>query len=116
VSISCTFRLSEEVRKGNNVPHYIPDDGPTPDPKSTTYVREVPRASSIWLHAALAVLPIAATVVLAALTVNPESAISLSLLLFVVAGFCIAITVIFLLSHWDTNRGRNTRAYEIRKK
>jgi len=74
---------------------------------------ERPEPSGVWLAAAFACLSCAAAVVIAVLTLAPDAPVRSSELL-IVAVSLIVIAVLCFLAHWDSNRGRRPRRYEVK--
>lgn len=96
------------------MPRFLPlHRGTEPDAPTTAYVREVPDASSIWLHIASAFFTTAVALAISALTLTSGATVTLTVVLLAVAGLFVVIAVICLLAQWDSNRGRKAKAFEI---
>jgi hydrogenase-4 membrane subunit HyfE len=76
--------------------------------------REQPEPSSVWLTAAFALLSCAAATLVTSLTLSPGAAVRPSELLITAVGL-VAMGLLCLCAHWDTNRGRKPKRYEIRE-
>lgn len=74
--------------------------------------RERLEPSAVWQTIAIVFLDFAFTAGLAALTVPGNTAIKPTEL-WIVTGTFAALAVTCFLAHWDVNRGRRTRRYEL---
>ena len=75
---------------------------------------EQPEPSGTWLAAAFAFLGCAASALITSLTLSPGAAVRRSELL-VAAAFLVAMGVLCVLAHWDTNRGRRFKRYLVKE-
>jgi heme/copper-type cytochrome/quinol oxidase subunit 3 len=76
--------------------------------------REWPEPSAVWLSAAFFFLACAAGTLTAALTLSPESGVHPSQL-WIATVALIVISVVCFLAHWDVNRGRKPKRYEVKE-
>jgi hypothetical protein len=74
--------------------------------------RDLPEASTVWLGAGFSFLTSAAGVLTACLTLSAEVAVSTRDLLIVTASLLVA-SVLCFLAHWDVNRGRRIKSFEV---
>ncbi len=74
--------------------------------------RKKPEPSSVWQTGAFAFLTCAIGAIMAALTVSDDAVVRPSELWIATGGLVLAAALCFT-AHWDANRGRRSREYEI---
>ncbi len=79
----------------------------------TRRVRLIPEASSIWLVVAVTLVGIAASAAFFASTLADDAPITKSALGWAIAAVLVAFAIGCLLAHFDVNRGRKSKTFEI---